>query len=233
MSCDWNRIRKNREKIMALEQAIDKCQWNDVLNMVEQQPLLLFWDEVGGEMGENLFLRVWEEDRWVGRDCVRILFRHPELARCVGVNNYGRSTFNVGVLEYSVSGTLLGFLVGAGEVDLVKEGLEIGLDPDGWKGANWYRDETGLYHFRYSATCTIQKEKWLNPRGIMGVDRLPKETTPLLIAIFKENVDLVKLLIRHGASFSFQWALCQRYVEDCSSWTIRNLLKEAYGGGNK
>ncbi|MBQ1215042.1 MAG: hypothetical protein IIX88_01770 [Firmicutes bacterium] len=230
MNCNWNRIERADQAADAIALAIKQCRWKDVLTAVEAWPELLFWERLEANMGTNMFIQIWEEDWWIGRQIVRMLLKKPGFWNKVSLANYGTSTFQVNGEEYWVFGPLLGFLAGAGELELMKEALEAGLDPDGWNDGGWYEGTDGLYCFNNHCNCSLYKHNNHLRRGhpYRVVDN--NDTTPLLIAILREDVEMVKLLIRYGATFVPEGELCQDYLKELSSWTIRDLLEEAYGG---
>ena len=55
--------------------------------------------------------------------------------------------------------------------------------------------------------------------------------TPLFLNKEEKKTDMVRLLIQYGATFVPEGELCQEYLKELSSWTIRKLLEDAYGGG--
>ena len=230
MNC--NRIREANRQAREMRELIQKCRWSQVLQKAEERPVLLVWNQMEENYGESIFWRIWEEDRWVGRDCVRILLQHPNLARCANIVSLGEAQFSKDGRDYFVRGTLTGLLAGTGEIGLLEEALDCGLDVDGWDGESWYEDEYGLYHFRGERGCMLQCIEGFHRRHREAVedDISFRETTPLLVAILRENVEMVDLLIRRGASFAPKSELCKNYLRTCDSWTIRDHLKEAYGG---
>ncbi|MBQ4504108.1 MAG: ankyrin repeat domain-containing protein, partial [Firmicutes bacterium] len=86
----------------------------------------------------------------------------------------------------------------------------------------------GMYFFSQPSGCSLHQNRCHPYRSyrLFGEN----ETTPLLIAIMKEDVDMVRLLIQYGATFVPEGELCQEYLKELSSWTIRKLLEDAYGG---
>ncbi|MBO5666465.1 MAG: ankyrin repeat domain-containing protein [Firmicutes bacterium] len=227
MNCNWNRLERANRAAGDVALAIKQNRWKDVLKAVEEWPELLFWDRLEANMGTNLFLQVWEEDRWIGRQIVRMLLERPGFWNKISLPNYGFSTFQVNREDHWVFGPLLGLLAGAGELELMEEGLKAGLDPNGWTDGGWYEGTEGFYYFNQPSSCSLHKN---SHRGHPFKVVENNETTPLLIAILRDDVEMVKLLIRYGAAFVPKGKLCQDYLKELSSWTIRDLLAEAYGG---
>ena len=229
MNCNWNRIERANEAADQMALSIKQNRWKDVKKAAEEWPELLFWEPLEVNMGANLFLQIWEEDRWVGRDIIRMLLKRPELLKKISLANYGTSTFQVDRNDYWIFGPLMGFLAGAGELDLMEDALKAGLDPDGWTDGGWHEGTDGMYFFGQPSGCSIHQHRFHPYRSyrLFGEN----ETTPLLIAIMREDVDMVRLLIEYGATFVPEGELCQEYLKELSSWTIRKLLNDAYGGG--
>jgi len=229
MNYNWNRMERANEPAEQIALSIKQNRWKDVKKATEEWPELLFWEPLEANMGSNLFLQIWEEDRWVGRDIVRMLLKRPDLLNKVSLANYGISTFQVNRNEYWVYGPMLGLLAGAGELALMEEALKAGLDPDGWTDGGWYEGTDGMYFFSQPSGCSLHQNRCHPYRSyhLFGEN----ETTPLLIAIMREDVDMVRLLIQYGATFVPEGELCQEYLKELSSWTIRKLLNDAYGGG--
>lgn len=234
MNFKIDRIRDANEAAMRISENISNNRWKEVLRAVEEWPELLFWNRIEANQAGCLFIRIWEEDRWAGRDCVRVLLKKPELLKKLSIPNYGNSTFSFRNAEYWVSGPLTGILAGAGETELLEEVLKAGLNVDGWTEGGWYEGKDGLYHFENQAGCSIYRQ---DTRRYHNRPQYPSvrqnETTPLLIAILREDVEMVQLLVRYGATFVPDSELCQSYLKELDSWTIRDLLKETYGGGGK
>ncbi|MBR6500633.1 MAG: hypothetical protein IKT25_03885, partial [Firmicutes bacterium] len=77
MNCNWNRIERADQAADHIALAIKQCRWKDVRTAVEAWPELLFWERLEANMGTNMFIQIWEEDWWIGRQIVRMLLKKP------------------------------------------------------------------------------------------------------------------------------------------------------------